>query len=164
MPKAKPAPGKRSTSPKQDKPNASKKPPPPKKGAGDSTQQSKAAPDSKIEDWWAQFETSVWDQVSSPHNTAHIATMASRGIVSAVIATRFVRFRSPRPRPMVAVNPPSSKLHLAPRVALPRMAQLKGAASRLVLWAAELLPAHPPEAPGGERVSLCVAGPLYSAA
>jgi len=42
------------------------KPPPIKKPTdGSATSQQKANPDSKIEDWWAQFETSVWDQAEA---------------------------------------------------------------------------------------------------
>jgi hypothetical protein len=46
--------------------NGKPKPPPANKPAdGSATSQQKANPDSKIEDWWAQFETSVWDQAEA---------------------------------------------------------------------------------------------------
>lgn len=57
-PRPKPGPSKRSSSPKLQTSGNSSTTEPPKQ-----IQQGKANPDSKIEDWWAQFETSVWDQV-----------------------------------------------------------------------------------------------------
>ena len=75
-PRAKAAPAKRTSQPQTraapnngsslneaDSSNSSKQQP--------QQQQGKAAPDSKIEDWWAQFETSVWDQVLESFSSHH---------------------------------------------------------------------------------------------